>query len=136
MEMEVGLDGLEDLALHIILLKLGPEDTVKVSSVSKKLRLYTSEDSLWAKFCFQDLHLSTPQDHQGNPAPSFKVIGFYITIFKTLFLSLFISWSGFFFLVILDLISFSLCFLFHVCVDYMAVLRTELRKIAYVNAPR
>ncbi|XWS09350.1 hypothetical protein CRYUN_Cryun40dG0077600 [Craigia yunnanensis] len=72
MEMVVGLDGLGDLALHIILSKLGPEGTVKVSSVSKRLSLFTSEDSLWAQFCFHDLHLSTPQDHQGNPAPSFK----------------------------------------------------------------
>ncbi|XWS35297.1 hypothetical protein CRYUN_Cryun21dG0113900 [Craigia yunnanensis] len=73
MEREVGLDGLEDLALHIILSKLGPADTVRVSCVSKRLRLSASEDSLWTQFCFQDLHLSTPQDHQGNPAPSFKV---------------------------------------------------------------
>ncbi|XP_022734593.1 F-box protein SKIP16-like isoform X2 [Durio zibethinus] len=72
MEREVGLDGLEDFALHIILSKLGPADTVKVSCVCKRLRLSASEDSLWALFCFQDLHLSTPQDHQGNPAPSFK----------------------------------------------------------------
>ncbi|XP_021291057.1 F-box protein SKIP16 [Herrania umbratica] len=72
MEREVGLDRLGDLALHIILSKLGPEDTVRVSCVSRRLRLSTSEDSLWALFCFQDLHLSTPQDHQGNPASSFK----------------------------------------------------------------
>lgn len=68
----MGLDGLGDLCLHMILLKLGPEDTVRVSCVSKRLRLSCCEDSLWAQFCFQDLHLSTPQDHQGNPAPSFK----------------------------------------------------------------
>ncbi|XP_017975260.1 PREDICTED: F-box protein SKIP16 [Theobroma cacao] len=72
MEREVGLDQLGDLALHIILSKLGPEDTVRVSCVSRRLRLSTSEDSLWALFCFQDLQLSTPQDHQGNPASSFK----------------------------------------------------------------
>ncbi|OMP03941.1 hypothetical protein COLO4_10086 [Corchorus olitorius] len=70
----MGLEGLGDLALHIILSKLGPEDTVRASCVSRRLRLSTSEDSLWAQFCFQDLHLSSPQDHQGNPAPSFKVI--------------------------------------------------------------
>ncbi|XVF65623.1 hypothetical protein PTKIN_Ptkin09bG0264000 [Pterospermum kingtungense] len=68
----VGLDGLGDLVLHIILSKLSPADTVKVSCVNKRLRLSASEDSLWALFCFQDLHLSTPQDHQGNPAPSFQ----------------------------------------------------------------
>ncbi|XVE84491.1 hypothetical protein DITRI_Ditri17bG0017700 [Diplodiscus trichospermus] len=72
MEREVGLDGLGDLALHIILSKLCPADNVRVSCVSKRLRISASEDSLWAQFCLQDLHLSTPQDHQGNPAPSFK----------------------------------------------------------------
>ncbi|OMO68026.1 hypothetical protein CCACVL1_20127 [Corchorus capsularis] len=71
-DQEMGLEGLGDLALHIILSKLGPEDTVRVSCVSRRLRLSSSEDSLWAQFCFQDLHLSSPQDHQGNPAPSFK----------------------------------------------------------------
>ncbi|GMI92973.1 SKP1/ASK-interacting protein 16 [Hibiscus trionum] len=72
METEVGLDGLGDLALNIILSKLGPTDTLRVSCVTKRLKLSASEDSLWAQFCFQHLHLSTPQDHQGNPAPSFK----------------------------------------------------------------
>ena len=117
METEVGLDRLGDLALHIILSKLGPADTVRVSCVSKRLRLSASEDSLWTQFCFQDLHLSTPQDHHGNPAPSFKVIGFYITISKNHFFIY--SFLGFFFfLVILDLISFPILFSVHVCVDY------------------
>ncbi|XP_022722495.1 F-box protein SKIP16-like [Durio zibethinus] len=72
MERELGLDELGDLALHIIFSKLDPADTGRVSCVSKRLRRSASEDSLWAQFCFQDLHLSTPQDHQGNPIPSFK----------------------------------------------------------------
>ncbi|XVF84375.1 hypothetical protein PTKIN_Ptkin17bG0031600 [Pterospermum kingtungense] len=72
MEREEGLDGLGDLAVHIILSKLGPADNVRVSCVSKWLRLSASDDSLWAQFCLQDLHLSTPQDHHGNRAPSFK----------------------------------------------------------------
>ena len=73
MEKEMGLDGLGDLAIHIILSKLSPSDTVRVSCVNKRLRISASEDSLWAQLCSLDLHLSTPQDHQGNPAPSFKV---------------------------------------------------------------
>ncbi|XVE81024.1 hypothetical protein DITRI_Ditri15bG0029600 [Diplodiscus trichospermus] len=72
MESEVGLDGLGNLALHIILSKLGPAGAVRVSRVSNGLRLSAFEDSLWAEFCAQELHLSTPQDHHGNPAPSFK----------------------------------------------------------------
>ncbi|KAK8498815.1 hypothetical protein V6N12_053037 [Hibiscus sabdariffa] len=73
MEKEVGLDGLGDLALHIILSKLTPSDTARVSCVSRRLGVSASEDSLWAQFCSQDLHLSSPQDHHGNPLPSFKV---------------------------------------------------------------
>ncbi|GMJ01712.1 SKP1/ASK-interacting protein 16 [Hibiscus trionum] len=73
MEKEVGLDGLGDLAVHIILSKLTPSDTARVSCVSKRLGASASEDSLWAQFCFQELHLSSPQDHHGNPLPSFKV---------------------------------------------------------------
>ncbi|XVE81026.1 hypothetical protein DITRI_Ditri15bG0029800 [Diplodiscus trichospermus] len=68
----VGLDGLGDLAFDLILSKLDTADAARVSCVSKRLRLCASDDSLWAQFCSQDLHLSTPQDHQGNPAPSFK----------------------------------------------------------------
>ncbi|KAE8723869.1 F-box protein SKIP16 [Hibiscus syriacus] len=73
MEKELGLDGLGDLALHTILSKLTPSDTVRVSCVSKRYRVSASEDSLWAHFCSQELHLASPQDHHGNPLPSFKV---------------------------------------------------------------
>ncbi|KAE8730847.1 F-box protein SKIP16 [Hibiscus syriacus] len=73
MEKELGLDGLGGLALHTILSKLTPPDTARVSCVSKRLRVSASEDSLWAQFCSQELHLSSPQDHHGNALPSFKV---------------------------------------------------------------
>lgn len=61
-----------DLALHLILSKLGPEDAVKVCCVSKRLRDSSSENALWSKFCRDDLDLVSPQDPQGNTAPSFK----------------------------------------------------------------
>ncbi|GKV39206.1 hypothetical protein SLEP1_g47013 [Rubroshorea leprosula] len=69
----MALEAVEDLALHIILLELGPKDTVKVSCVSKRLRDSASGDLLWSKFCLDDLDLVSPQDPHGNPAPSFKV---------------------------------------------------------------
>ncbi|GKV39230.1 hypothetical protein SLEP1_g47036 [Rubroshorea leprosula] len=70
----MALEAVGDLALHIILLKLGPKDTVKVSCVSKRLRDSASGDLLWSKFCLDDLDLVSPQDPHGNPAPSFNVI--------------------------------------------------------------
>ncbi|GKV29139.1 hypothetical protein SLEP1_g38099 [Rubroshorea leprosula] len=68
----MGLEGVGDGAIHEILSKLGPNDTGKVSCVSKRFRDSASVDSLWSKICLDDLDLVSPQDPQGNPAPSFK----------------------------------------------------------------
>ncbi|XP_073262029.1 F-box protein SKIP16 isoform X1 [Populus alba] len=68
----MGLDSVGDLALNIILTKLGPKETAKVSSVSKRFKDLASEESLWSLFCLRDLDLSAPLDHHGNPLPSFK----------------------------------------------------------------
>ncbi|XP_061947939.1 F-box protein SKIP16-like isoform X2 [Populus nigra] len=68
----MGLDSVGDLALNIILTKLGPKETAKVSCVSKRFKDLASEESLWSLFCLQDLDLSAPLDHHGNPLPSFK----------------------------------------------------------------
>jgi F-box protein 3 len=70
----MGLDSVGDLALNIILTKLGPKETAKVSCVSKRFKDLASEESLWSLFCLQDLDLSAPLDHHGNPLRSFKVI--------------------------------------------------------------
>ncbi|KAG6725867.1 hypothetical protein I3842_02G051900 [Carya illinoinensis] len=69
----MGLDSVGDLALHVILTKLGPKETATAACVNKKLRSLASEDSLWFKFCSQDLHLNHPLDPLGNSTPSFKV---------------------------------------------------------------
>lgn len=69
----MGLESVGDLALHIILTKLGPEDTARVACVSKRFRASASEDPLWFRFCSQDLGVTNPVDPHGNPAPSFKV---------------------------------------------------------------
>ncbi|XP_011011512.1 PREDICTED: F-box protein SKIP16-like isoform X2 [Populus euphratica] len=68
----MGLESVGDLALNIILTKLGPKEIVKVSCVSKKFKDLASEESLWLLFCRQDLDLSAPLDHHGNHLPSFK----------------------------------------------------------------
>lgn len=72
-EMGLELEAVGDLALHVILTKLGPKDTATAACVSKKLRSSASEESLWSKFCSQDLDLKHPLDPLGNPTPSFKV---------------------------------------------------------------
>ncbi|KAK9288152.1 hypothetical protein L1049_016600 [Liquidambar formosana] len=72
MDEIMGLEGVGDLELHIILSKLGPKITAVISCVSKKFRDSASDDSLWFKFCSDDLDLSVPVDPYGNPAPSFK----------------------------------------------------------------
>uniref|UniRef100_A0A2P2IU14 ApaG domain-containing protein n=1 Tax=Rhizophora mucronata TaxID=61149 RepID=A0A2P2IU14_RHIMU len=69
---EMGLETVGDLALHVILTKLGPEDTARTACVSKRLWASASEEFLWSRFCLQDLDLFTPLDPQGNPSPSFK----------------------------------------------------------------
>ncbi|XP_041000256.1 F-box protein SKIP16-like [Juglans microcarpa x Juglans regia] len=69
----MGLESVGDLALHVILTKLGPKETATAACVNKKLRSLASEDSLWFKFCSQDLHLNHPLDPLGNSTPSFKV---------------------------------------------------------------
>ncbi|KAF8388605.1 hypothetical protein HHK36_027282 [Tetracentron sinense] len=69
----MGLEELEDLAVHLIISKLGPKDAAILACVNKKFSVSVSDDSLWFKFCSEDLDLSVPEDHLGYPTPSFKV---------------------------------------------------------------
>ncbi|XP_038898580.1 F-box protein SKIP16 isoform X1 [Benincasa hispida] len=66
------LEGVDDLALHLIFAKLSPKDSAVAACVSRQFRSSASEDSLWEKFCNQDLNLTDPIDHLGNLIPSFK----------------------------------------------------------------
>lgn len=68
----MGLQNTGGLAIHMILSKLGPNDTAAVGCVSKSFRVWASEDSLWLNFCSQELNLSSPQDPLGNLTTSFK----------------------------------------------------------------
>lgn len=68
----MGLESVGGLAIHMILSKLGPTDTAAVGSVSKRFKVWASDDLLWSNFCAHELNLTSPQDHLGNPCPSFK----------------------------------------------------------------
>lgn len=67
------LESAGDLAIHTILSKLGPNDTAAVACVSKRFKVYASDDSHWSKLCADELHLSSPQDPNGILANSFMV---------------------------------------------------------------
>ncbi|KAL6532042.1 F-box protein skip16 [Orobanche gracilis] len=68
----MGLESVGGLAMHMILCKLGPLEAASVACLSQRFRVWASEDSLWAQFCFRDLDLSSPRDPYGNPTASFK----------------------------------------------------------------
>ncbi|KAJ4968282.1 hypothetical protein NE237_014983 [Protea cynaroides] len=69
----MGWEDLEDLALHLIISKLGAKNASILACVNKRLRVSVSEESLWLKFCSDDFDLSVPEDPHGNPLPSFKI---------------------------------------------------------------
>ncbi|KAL3635042.1 F-box protein skip16 [Castilleja foliolosa] len=68
----MALENVGGLAMHIILSKLGPLQAASIACLSKRFRVWASEDTLWAQFCSDDLDLSSPVDPYGNPTPSFK----------------------------------------------------------------
>lgn len=69
----IGIEGLGDLAIQVIISKLDPNDTAKVCCVSKKFRGWASDDLYWSINCSNDLDISSPIDPFGNPLPSFKL---------------------------------------------------------------
>ncbi|XP_021751930.1 F-box protein SKIP16-like [Chenopodium quinoa] len=73
MEAEIGIEGLGDLAIQVILSKLDPNHTAIVSCVNKKFKGWASDDFYWSNHCSRDLNISTPIDPLGSPAPSYKV---------------------------------------------------------------
>ncbi|KAG5560917.1 hypothetical protein RHGRI_004074 [Rhododendron griersonianum] len=72
-ERVMGLDSVGALAIHEILSKLGPTDTAVAGCLNKRFRDWAADESLWSKFCADELDLSSPQDPLGNPTPTFKV---------------------------------------------------------------
>ncbi|XP_051116875.1 F-box protein SKIP16 [Andrographis paniculata] len=69
----MGLESVGGLATHIILSKLGPREAAFVACLNRRFHVWASDDYVWARFCAQDLNLSSPLDPCGNPCPSFKV---------------------------------------------------------------
>ncbi|KAM7278581.1 hypothetical protein ACFE04_005715 [Oxalis oulophora] len=74
---ELGLERVGDLALNLILSKLAAKETARMACVNTRFRLLASEESLWSQFCYDDLFLSSPVDHHGNPTSSFKAFSMY-----------------------------------------------------------
>lgn len=68
----MSLESVGDIAIHMILPKVGPEGTASVACVAKRYRDLASEDCLWSKFCYDQLHLTQPHDPLGNPCPTLK----------------------------------------------------------------
>ncbi|XP_044498604.1 F-box protein SKIP16-like [Mangifera indica] len=68
----MGLESVGDLPLKEILSKLGPKHTAIVACFNRGLRNIASEDSLWRKFCNDELGLHSPVNLYGNSLPSFK----------------------------------------------------------------
>lgn len=69
----MGLESVGDLAINVILKKLGAQDIARVACVSKRFSSSASDDTLWINLCFNELALTQPLDHLGNPLSSFKV---------------------------------------------------------------
>ncbi|KAJ3703726.1 hypothetical protein LUZ61_007431 [Rhynchospora tenuis] len=66
------LDGLEALALEMIVYKIGPKNAAALACASTKLRSAASDDTVWSRFCADGFDLSEPIDPDGNSLPSFK----------------------------------------------------------------
>lgn len=79
----MGLEDVGDLAMHMILSKLGPTEVAAVACVGNRFRYWASEDYLWTRFCSQDLNLSSPLNPSGNPSPSFKVSNSQCNVFSS-----------------------------------------------------
>ncbi|CAL5417049.1 unnamed protein product [Camellia sinensis] len=68
----MNLESVGGLAVHEILTKVGPTGAASAASVSKRFLDWTADESLWSKFCADDLQLSVPEDPFGNPISTFK----------------------------------------------------------------
>jgi F-box protein 3 len=69
-----GLESMEGLALDTVISKAGPRPAAALACASKRLRAAVADDSLWRRFCAEDLGLDAPVDPEGRPLPSFQVL--------------------------------------------------------------
>ncbi|KAL6875645.1 hypothetical protein ACP4OV_013158 [Aristida adscensionis] len=68
-----GLESLAGLALDTVISKAGARPAAALACVSARLRAAVADDSLWRRFCAEDLGLDAPLDPEDRPLPSFKV---------------------------------------------------------------
>ncbi|XP_062182642.1 F-box protein SKIP16-like [Phragmites australis] len=67
-----GLESLEGLVLDTVISKAGARPAAALACASTRLRAAVAEDSLWRRFCAEDLGLDAPLDPEDRPLPSFK----------------------------------------------------------------
>ncbi|KAL6662338.1 hypothetical protein ACP70R_000197 [Stipagrostis hirtigluma subsp. patula] len=68
-----GIESLEGLVLDTIISKAGARPAAALACASARLRAAAADDSLWRRFCAEDLGLDAPLDPEDRPLPSFKV---------------------------------------------------------------
>jgi F-box protein 3 len=70
-----GLENLEGLGLDMVIAKAGARPAAALACSSTRLRAAVDDESLWRRFCAEDLGLDAPVDPEDRPVPSFKVRG-------------------------------------------------------------
>jgi hypothetical protein len=70
---EAGLESMEGLVLDTVISRAGARPAAALACASTRLRTAVADDSLWRRFCGEDLGLDAPVDPEGRPLPSFQV---------------------------------------------------------------
>ncbi|KAF8645555.1 hypothetical protein HU200_066147 [Digitaria exilis] len=64
---------MEGLVLDTVISKAGARPAAALACASTRLRAAVADESLWRRFCAEDLGLDAPIDPDGRPLPSFQV---------------------------------------------------------------
>ncbi|XP_062198149.1 F-box protein SKIP16-like isoform X2 [Phragmites australis] len=73
MPSAAGLESLEGLVLDTVISKAGARPAAALACASTRLRAAVADDSLWRRFCAEDLGLDALLDPEDRPLPSFQV---------------------------------------------------------------
>ncbi|KAJ1275595.1 hypothetical protein BS78_05G146900 [Paspalum vaginatum] len=68
-----GLESMEGLALDTVISRAGARHAAALACASKRLRTAVADESVWRRFCADDLGLEAAVDPDGRPLPSFQV---------------------------------------------------------------
>ena len=68
-----GLESMEGLVIDTVISKAGARPAAVLACASTRLRAAVADESLWRRFCAEDLGLDAPVDPDGQPLPSFQV---------------------------------------------------------------